>query len=76
MLSYSKKSVYKNLEFQVGGSYLKEHLMFNWYMTEKFSLKVLKIAVLIYGFLLYAMEDPHLVLKKSKDLYKNDENAT
>ena len=27
--------------------------MFKWYMTENFSLKVLKIAVLIYGSLLY-----------------------
>ena len=41
-------------KFQAGkGSYLKEHLMFKWYMTENFILKVLKIAVLIYGFLLY-----------------------
>ena len=27
--------------------------MFKWYMIENFSLKVLKIAVFIYGFLLY-----------------------
>ena len=48
-----QKPVHKNLEFQVReGSYLKEHLMFKVYITENFSLKVLKIAVLIYGFLL------------------------
>ena len=31
--------------------------MFKWYINEKFSLKVLKnkIAVLIYGFLLYLL---------------------
>ena len=28
--------------------------MFKWYINENFSLRVLKIAVLIYGFLLYA----------------------
>ena len=48
------KPVYKNLDFRLReGSSLKKHLMFKWYMTEDFSLKVLKIVVLIYGFLLY-----------------------
>ena len=31
-------------------SCLKEHVMFKWYMTEKFSLRVLNIGVLMYGF--------------------------
>ena len=29
--------------------------MFKWYMTENFSLKVLRIVVLVYGFLLYIL---------------------
>ena len=41
----------KNLKFQAGDrSGLKEHVMFKWYMTENFSLKVL-----MYGFLLYSL---------------------
>ena len=48
-----RKPVYKNFQFQAGeGSYLKEHRMFTWYMTDNFSLKVLKITVLINEFLL------------------------
>ena len=44
------KRVYKNLEFKAGeGSCSEEHLTLKWYMTENFSLKVLNIAVLIYG---------------------------
>ena len=41
----------KNPEVQaVIGTCLKVHIMFKWYITEKLSLKVLKIAALIYGF--------------------------
>ena len=55
-LVYNKNLyVYKNLEFQAGeGSCLKEHLMFKWYMNKNFSLKVLKIVVVMYRFILYA----------------------
>ena len=34
-----------------------EHLMFKWYITENFSLKVLKIAFLIYECVFTVCED-------------------
>ena len=45
--------------------------MFTWYITENFSLKVLKIAVLVYGsFLLqcidYCIVDFHFVISVAK----------
>ena len=50
MRSYSKNSYIRTLNFRLReGSCLREHLMFKWYMTESFTLKVLKIAILTYG---------------------------
>ena len=44
--------MYKNLEFKAGKVLVSiVCLMFKWYITENFSLKILKIVVLIYGFL-------------------------
>ena len=65
-----EKFVYKNLEFQAGeGSCWKEHVMFEWYMTENFSLRVLNIAVLVYGLLMFQWKSGDAAVKRRLQIY-------
>ena len=45
------------------GSCLKEHLMLKWYITENFSLKVLKLVVLTYRVSSFKHRSVYLILR-------------